>query len=54
MTFRREVVADHCQGKQEFPRDEANALARKHQAKGAVVQAYKCAVCGHWHVGGKT
>jgi len=53
MMFQRVVVAAHCQGKQEFPRDEANALARKQQAKGAKLDAYQCAVCGHWHVGGK-
>ena len=50
--MKRVVVAAHCQGKQPHSRDKATRLARKQRAKGVKVDAYKCEVCGKWHVGG--
>ena len=41
-----------CQGKEPMPRDKANRLARQQRGKGAKVEAYQCAHCGRWHVGG--
>jgi hypothetical protein len=44
-----------CDGKQQFTKERADAVAERTRRKksGGACNAYKCKVCGHWHVGHK-
>ena len=41
----------NCAGKEQLTASIAKNIALRHKSKGRVSHAYKCAFCGHWHVG---
>lgn len=42
-----------CDGKQKLTIAQARRAAKRMRYRGIVAEAYKCPVCGRWHVGSK-
>ena len=49
MTTVRKIAG--CDGKDPLPRTVALKVAQRTRRKGARITAYRCKVCGEWHVG---
>lgn len=45
--------ASMCAGKDALTHSQASTIARRMNKAGKPTQAYKCIVCGEWHVGHK-
>lgn len=46
-----EFIVASCEGKDRLTHERAHSIARRQRRKGHRVQAYKCPVCGSWHIG---
>ena len=45
------TIAAQCQGKDRLTSSQARTIAKRMKRAGRTTGAYRCTVCGEWHVG---